>query len=109
MTTDTPRREEALDPSRSFVVEAPAGSGKTSLLVQRYLRLLGTVERPEAVVAMTFTRKAAAEMRDRVLKAFADTKTPDLFEEHGRTTYELAREVLKRNAELGWNLESDTS
>jgi ATP-dependent exoDNAse (exonuclease V) beta subunit len=66
---DQAAREAALDPRRSFIVQAPAGSGKTELLVRRYIALLDTVQKPEEIVAITFTIKAAAEMRERVLKS----------------------------------------
>src|SRR3989440_683537 len=105
MISDDAERAAALDVSRSFVVQAPAGSGKTELLIQRYLALLSRVERPEAIVAMTFTRKAAGEIRERVvaaLRAAASDAEPE--EAHAALTWRLARAVLQRDAMLEWNL-----
>lgn len=103
--SDAAARARALDPAESFIVQAPAGSGKTELLIQRYLALLATVERPEQIVAITFTRKAAAEMRRRVQRALRavreDTSEPRA---HEGTTRELARAALARAARLEWRL-----
>jgi ATP-dependent helicase/nuclease subunit A len=105
LSGDQQARRDALDISRSFIVQAPAGSGKTELLIQRYLNLLGSVDNPEEVLAITFTRKAAAEMQLRVIQALelAETGVQPL-EDHERITFDLARSVLSRDQELSWNL-----
>ena len=84
LTPDAEERYRALDPAQSFIVQAPAGSGKTGLLIQRYLKLLAYVDAPEEIVAITFTRKAAAEMRARVLAALEVEQKPI----HAETAYE---------------------
>ncbi len=102
---DERARTDALDVSRSFIVQAPAGSGKTELLIQRYLCLLATVENPEEVLAITFTRKAAAEMRLRVVLALqraASGESPDAA--HEKITLHAARGVLARDHEAAWDL-----
>ncbi len=105
LEADVQARIDALDTTRSFIVQAPAGSGKTELLIQRYLKLLGRVEEPEEILAITFTRKAAAEMLIRVLAALRTARAgvePD--EPHRRLTFDLARAALARSGERGWNL-----
>jgi ATP-dependent helicase/nuclease subunit A len=106
VTMDDQRaRVDALDVTRSFIVQAPAGSGKTELLIQRYLKLLSVVDNPEEVVAITFTRKASAEMQLRVLQALRRRKLDDEpDEDHERRTYKLAGSALDKSDALGWNL-----
>ena len=102
---DTKEREAALDPASSFIVEAPAGSGKTELLIRRFLRLLSIVKRPEDILAITFTRKAAGEMHSRIMDAliFAGKGVAPK-EPYRLKTYELSKEALERNAEMGWDI-----
>ena len=103
--TDERAREYATDPRRSILLQAPAGSGKTTVLTQRLLRLLAEVDEPEEILAITFTRKAAAEMRARVLKALRgeiETASPQ-----GRRVQALAAAALRRAAARGWNLAQD--
>ncbi|MCY4148156.1 MAG: UvrD-helicase domain-containing protein [Gammaproteobacteria bacterium] len=101
-------RQEVLDPARSFIVQAPAGSGKTELLIRRYLCLLLVVNQPEEIVAITFTRKAAAEMRERILHSLESAeqdpdgrKNKDL---RAKERWQIARNVLRRSDDLGWRL-----
>jgi ATP-dependent exoDNAse (exonuclease V) beta subunit len=103
---DHAERARALDPAASFIVQAPAGSGKTELLIQRYLGLLARVDQPEEIVAITFTNKAAAEMRGRILRAMAAARAdPEPEADHARTTWRLARSVADHDGARGWRLE----
>ena len=102
---DAEARSRALDITQSFIVEAPAGSGKTGLILQRFLKLLATVDEPSQVLAITFTRKATAELRERIFRQLQDavdaiaTKNP--FEAETRT---LAEALLAHDREREWNL-----
>ena len=98
-------RLAALNPHKSFAVSAPAGSGKTGLLTQRVLTLLGYCDQPEEILAITFTRKAAGEMQDRIIHAlWQAAEQPQPRDPHASRTWELAQKVLERDRELQWNL-----
>ncbi|MEX2367812.1 MAG: UvrD-helicase domain-containing protein, partial [Pseudohongiellaceae bacterium] len=111
---DIDQRLRALDIRTSFCVQAPAGSGKTELLTQRVLKLLACCERPEEVLAITFTRKAAAEMRHRLIQNLQKAQALDEVQlatlpEHEQHTLALAKAVLEQNQLQGWHLLENTS
>jgi ATP-dependent helicase/nuclease subunit A len=76
LPVDQAIRDRALDPEGRFHLEAPAGSGKTTVLLDRFLALLGRVEAPEELLALTFTRKAAGELKTRVADLFRAREEP---------------------------------
>jgi ATP-dependent exoDNAse (exonuclease V) beta subunit len=120
---DAEARRQALDTRRSFIVQAPAGSGKTGLLIQRLLKLLAdpSVEQPEQVLAITFTVKATNELRDRVLahltraanspavsgvltELAAASEPGQALDSFQAETRSLALDVVARDRQLGWSL-----
>jgi ATP-dependent helicase/nuclease subunit A len=106
---DEAARRRALNPEISALVQAPAGSGKTELLIQRYLSLLPRVAEPESVVAITFTIKAAGEMRGRILEALRSANGPQPEQPHEIVTWRLAREALEHDRIRRWRLSEDPS
>jgi len=104
---DQHQRERALDPTRSILVQAPAGSGKTDLLTRRFLRLLAEVDDPGQIVAITFTIAAAAEMRHRILAELekaADSPISGLEGADQFSMASLAQRALEHSNVRGWQL-----
>ena len=101
---DLAARRRALDPHCSFIVQAPAGSGKTELLTLRFMQLLARVDEPEEILAITFTRKAASEMRARVIEALSEVEGPEPAAPHEKQRRALAQAVRQRDQERNWGL-----
>jgi ATP-dependent helicase/nuclease subunit A len=100
LPADQTIRDQALDPKGGFHLEAPAGSGKTSVLLARFLTLLARVDTPEEMLALTFTRKAAGELRARVMALLWEWHDPgpdasllDL------QLHDLVQEVFRKHGE----------
>tara|TARA_Y100000748_G_scaffold219484_1_gene184461 strand:+ start:17585 stop:20716 length:3132 start_codon:yes stop_codon:yes gene_type:complete len=89
---DQPTRDEVIDPKFSFLVQAPAGSGKTTTLANRILQLLIKVNSPKEIIAMSFTNKAAAEMHCKVKEQY---ESP----EHK----EIVKKIELRAKKLKWD------
>ncbi len=104
---DQAARDQALDPARSFIVQAPAGSGKTGLLIRRFLILLAHVNKPEEILAITFTRKATAEMRHRVISALKQQKE-DGTPEDDQALLALSNAALKNDQKHQWQLTNNS-
>jgi ATP-dependent exoDNAse (exonuclease V) beta subunit len=103
--SDQSQREKALNPAGSILVQAPAGSGKTDLLTRRFLRLLVEVDDPAHVLAITFTKAAAAEMRHRIVSKLEQAaQQPAPAVEDAFSMEALAHRAFQHSQALGWNL-----
>jgi len=98
-TPDQKIRDEALNTAGSFIVESPAGSGKTDLLIARYLALLSKVSHPRQILAVTYTRKAAVQMKNRVTQKLnqAKAKEPTPESSWEALLLTLAEKALKKH------------
>jgi ATP-dependent exoDNAse (exonuclease V) beta subunit len=102
--SDAGARERAIFHDGSVLVQAPAGSGKTTLLVQRYLHLLAAVSAPEQILALTFTRRAAEEMRERVAQALQAAREPGCPKDMNPQTWALGVAAARQMDQHGIDL-----
>src|SRR6266571_5833745 len=93
--TDADARRDAIDPAHNIVLEASAGTGKTRVLVERYINLLRAGAEPDQILAITFTRKAAAEMRQRIVERLKEASRTSQIDA------KLWRELRDRLSDIG--------
>lgn len=111
---DQAARDFAVDPAEHVVLEASAGTGKTRVLVDRYVRLITEDVSPRNILAITFTRKAAAEMRERILERLRPTASAAVLSEIQITTidafcYGVLREFpLEADVDPGFEIADET-
>ncbi|MGA2366099.1 MAG: UvrD-helicase domain-containing protein, partial [Steroidobacteraceae bacterium] len=98
---DRRARAQTLEVERSLLLQAPAGSGKTTVLTARFLALLASVDAPEQILAITFTRKAAAEMRQRIHAALRAASTGEII---AGVDAQLMQAAAQRDRLCGWQL-----
>ena len=91
---DRAGRERAVDPRFNVALEASAGTGKTRILVDRYVNLLKAGVDPGEILALTFTRKAAAEMRERIVATLREAAA------RGEFPRERWRQLRDRTADV---------
>jgi ATP-dependent exoDNAse (exonuclease V) beta subunit len=91
---DRAGRERAVDPRFNVALEASAGTGKTRILVHRYVNLLKAGVDPGEILALTFTRKAAAEMRERIVATLREAAA------RGEFPRERWRQLRDRTADV---------
>ncbi|HSY02410.1 MAG TPA: UvrD-helicase domain-containing protein [Acidobacteriaceae bacterium] len=104
LIVDAAARATAIEITRSVIVQAPAGSGKTDLLTRRFLRLLAAVDEPEDILAITFTRAATAEMRSRIITDLETVARHSVFPPGDLDRLALAKAALAQSERRGWNL-----
>ena len=106
LEADAQARLRAVDPARSVILQAPAGSGKTTVLIERLLVLLARAETPEEILAITFTRKAAAEMAARIAAVLKRSSTAPA-DPRAQHLERLAQAVRAHSQARGWRLEEN--
>jgi ATP-dependent helicase/nuclease subunit A len=124
MSALTEKQEQASDLDRSLVVTAGAGSGKTKVLVERYIRVLISDPSlgPKNILALTFTEKAASEMKAKVREALlrevssdkerfepllSDLEAADISTIHSFCTHMIRTEPLRLGLDPGFEVLSE--